>query len=76
MGQHGCERPHPQPCLAEWRFRRVVTFAPVLIYMQNQLLHSVQGVGRILSEAMSCLDKLDSPWQLSMGWSRWVEGGK
>lgn len=55
----------------------VVTFAPVPIYMQNQLLHlvfsEVQGVGRILSEAMSCLDKLDSPWQLSTGWSRWVE---
>lgn len=39
-------------------------------------LSEVQGVGRILSEAMSCLDKLDSPWQLSMGWSRWVEAEK
>lgn len=55
----------------------MVTFAPVPIYMQNQLPHlvfsEVQGVDRVLSEAMSCLDKLDSPWQLSTGWSRWVE---
>lgn len=59
----------PRPCLSTCPYLHVKSIASLG-------LSEVLGVGRILSEAMSCLDKLDSPWQLSMGWSRWVEAEK